>query len=192
MRQSKSALQNLLFPRINYDDALIDSGAPVERKITKIMQNLANVQKQCTIVRMDIESSEKQHPWTRGRKYMALRSKRQTAQKIYRELKTVDNKNLLKQANIDLFAEYKKQKQLYFNRLVQNSSGNSREIYTLMKEKRKPTQKLPIRMTLQGRNYYGANRGEKIAEYLESCFAQSTIAFSNDFDELDMQIGDIY
>lgn len=89
-------------------------------------------------------------------------------------------------------AEYVKQKTLYFNQLIQNASGNSREIYVLMKEKRKPTQRLPVRMTYQGANFYGDSRGQKIAEYLHSCFVPAETEFSSEFDDFDVQLGDIF
>lgn len=47
-------------------------------------------------------------------------------------------------------------------------------------------------MSFEGSNYYGHHRIEKIAQYLSSCYTESMVNFSNDFDEFDIQINDIY
>lgn len=192
LQQTKSMLENLLFPTIDFEDSIIDGGLPVIRKINKTIENVARIQRQCTIARKGKDTTEKSHPWARGRKYLALKRARNAAQRVYYLSWLNADKAKLKRANIDLMKEYNKQKSLYYARLIQNSAGKSRELFTIMKEKRKPTQRLPIRMTYNGQSFYGASRAQKIAEYLESCFIPSSMVFSNDFDEYDIQLGDIY
>lgn len=192
LRQTKSMLQDTLFPNIDFEDTLIDDGLPVIRKINKSMKNIRNIQDACTILRNNVMSTDRNHPWARGKKYKSIRNVRNAAQRKHNETWLNVDKHALKLANIALKAESLRLKTIHFDKLIQNSSGKSRELFTIMKEKRKPVQKLPIRMTHQGHSLYGAARAEKLAEFLESCFFPSLMQFSQNFDEFDEQIGDIY
>lgn len=101
------------------------------------------------------------------------------------------NKRNLDAANINLMSKYKTLKARYYDKLIRNSSGNAKEFFAIMRNKRKPKQRLPVKMNYLGHGYYGEERFSNLNECLSSCFAQSLIDFDKKYDEFDIQLSDI-
>lgn len=110
------------------------------------------------------------HPWTHTRKYRNLERQKSHLKNIFLRYPTEENRRELTNAQIKCYDEYKRLKQKYYGTLIENSSGNAKELYTMMRLQKRPKHELPIRMTVNNTVVVGEQKLILMKQHLESCF----------------------
>lgn len=78
------------------------------------------------IEKRNIHGESSSHPWTKHRKYQKLLKQRHLAKRAYLRGRNDANKELLRIANVNVFALYNKLKDIYYKKIIAeaNLSGN--------------------------------------------------------------------
>lgn len=109
------------------------------------------------------------HAWGKDKNYRRLFTLKQEAKKTYLIDQSHDNKEALKIANIK---HYNQLKINYHQKLINNTSGDASEFYSVMKNRSKANSSLPIVMYNNERQFIGSARFNAIASQLESAFTK--------------------
>lgn len=106
--------------------------------------------------------------------------------------RTDANKLILRKATIELYDKYNELKEAYYEKLIIGTKGESRDLFTLMKSKKKPTTSFPVEMNYNGVKLFGQQRIQAIVNHLKSCFIMSNVDFSTELPILADQTLEIY
>lgn len=140
-----------------------------------------------------VKNDEKTHPFTRRDKfYKQLQKIKNIAKKAHMENPTEITKQNLRLAHINAYKQYNLLKSKYYNSILQNTSGNSKQLYDVLRSKRRPANSLPTYLVRDGTKAFGNKRNELLGDQLKSSFPTDGYKFSNNHTELYQQLERVY
>lgn len=157
-------------------------------KVCTFTNWLKSTQDRFTVKRRIKSLPSSNHPWTRNKKYKQFTKTRNAAQDAFRNVPSTENKQLLKTANINLFAHYKQKKQEYFRGTVARLGRNRSELFNVMRNRTKTNRKMPGTMYLKGVMQPDEQKLPALTQHLSGCFRNSLMVFSRDPDFLEFQL----
>lgn len=89
------------------------------------------------------------HPWTKDKRLLKLRQFRRRAKQIYEESPNELKKAFLKLVNVQLTKRYRHLKLQYYDKIIRDSNGDRRQLYTMLSKKKKQNV-MPHTMTIHG------------------------------------------
>lgn len=120
-------------------------------------------------------SAASTHPWANDKELIKLRKFRKNAKKYYERSPNLLKRAFLKLANVELTKRYRIVKlDYYYQKVINNSAGDRRQLYTLLSKKRNSTS-IPRIMTLRGMSYIIGkdNISHEFIQFFRSCYTVS-------------------
>lgn len=87
---------------------------------------------------------------------------------------------------------YNKQKEEYYNKMIDQTKGTPYEFYNLMKKRNKSSNTIPFKLVTNSGDCIGNERYIQLAKSLSANFGTPSIDFAKDQAELDNQLQNIY
>lgn len=113
--------------------------------IDTITSKLKQIQQDNSVQKMFVKPVDvSTHPWTNNTDYRNLFSRKVKAKKIFLANRTDANKQILRRRTIELYDKYNELKVEYYERLIIGTGDESRDLFTLMKSKKKSSASFPI------------------------------------------------
>lgn len=111
-----------------------------------------------------------QHPWANTPQYSKLRKLGDKAKASYRKSQSLENKGALDFANAQMYIEYNRLKDKYFQDMIAQMGGTKKNFYAVMKSKRKPKTSIPPIMTIDGRTLTGDQRLNALNDIFKNAY----------------------
>lgn len=196
LTKSKSDLEQASFSAISEELAWFENMSGNTQATYLIERNLLLIRdiviRNTPIKRTDNTWLSK-HPWLRGsREYEIAHRNKAIAKRSYDHDPTAENRDIYRRASFFTSSIFERERSSFISKVVDESSGTTREFYQLMKGSSNTRRDTPETMMFKGVYVSREAKLLAFADQLSSCFLHSPPHLGQDFDSINDSLFDIY
>lgn len=188
LNKSKRDLDLCTFEQVSDDEALLEQWHVNLRATNKLSENIKKIQQivvRNTPVKKIQQSWLSRHPWLRNSEaYNQSNNFKITAEKRYRKDASEVNRGIYKRACVVNSAIYENERTAFLNKVLDETKGNTKEFFSLMKSCTNMRGDTPETMLFEGSYVKGEEKLKAFAKQLGSCFKQDAPSLGNNFEEI--------